>query len=303
VSSVDVAEPLRVRPGNPGSDALRMLPSRLLRESSAEQLGADVVLREFADPPRAAFLLPPTDAIAVILVTRGDYVLETGKGRARSHAVMAPGSSSVTRPGREVHARWRSSGSEPFRSMQLHASREVLERVGAELQISTRRQPDYLHRGDAFLAASVRQIGSELRTGAPRLHLDTLVRVLLEHLLLHGEAEGRSAPRMSARALSEVLDLMRERLDDDLALDELAAAAHLSPHHFLRRFTAATGTTPVRYLTRLRMERAMDLLRTSTLPIEEVGRRCGYSNPSAFSAAFRRHAGRTPTEHRRMRPT
>lgn len=93
---------------------------------------------------------------------------------------------------------------------------------------------------------------------------------------------------------------MRDHLDGEVTLDGLAAQAHLSKFHFLRAFRAATGTTPHRYLVRMRMQKAGQLLRTGRYTVAEVAQRCGYAGSGHFSAAFRRHTGVTPDRYRHM---
>ncbi|GEL23870.1 hypothetical protein PSU4_28240 [Pseudonocardia sulfidoxydans NBRC 16205] len=65
------------------------------------------------------------------------------------------------------------------------------------------------------------------------------------------------------------------------------------------RLFADTGETPAGYLRRRRLERARDLMRTRPSPaVHEVGERCGFASPSAFSRAFRARFGETPREAR-----
>ena len=52
------------------------------------------------------------------------------------------------------------------------------------------------------------------------------------------------------------------------------------------------------YVTALRIEVAQGLLRDTLVPVQEVGERCGYGDAAAFSRAFRRQVGATPTEYR-----
>ena len=60
--------------------------------------------------------------------------------------------------------------------------------------------------------------------------------------------------------LCQLRDLMRECLDEPLTLEDLSAEADLSVYHLLRSFRAAFGETPHEYLTRMRLERAKELL-------------------------------------------
>lgn len=82
---------------------------------------------------------------------------------------------------------------------------------------------------------------------------------------------------MSPRALQRVTDYMAEHLHDQIGLDDLAREAHLSKFHFLRAFKATMGTTPHRYLTQMRMERAAEILASKRHTVSAVASMCGYA--------------------------
>ena len=108
---------------------------------------------------------------------------------------------------------------------------------------------------------------------------------------------------MVAASLLPHLRRARDHADrhyaEDLDLDALAAAAHVSKYHFNRCFTAAYGETPMRYLTRRRIERAQDLLRSANLTVTEICMLVGFSSLGAFSARFRELTGESPSAYRR----
>jgi AraC family transcriptional regulator len=83
-----------------------------------------------------------------------------------------------------------------------------------------------------------------------------------------------------------------------LPLEEIAAAAHLSPFHFARLFKKLTGATPHAYLASLRTARAQSLLADTDLSITEVSARVGYDSPSHFAKAFRQLTGLSPSAFR-----
>lgn len=86
--------------------------------------------------------------------------------------------------------------------------------------------------------------------------------------------------------------------DPDLSLDVVAAANAVSLR-YLHTLFADTGETPAGYLRRRRLERARELMRTRpSLAVHEVGERCGFASPSAFSRAFRARFGESPREAR-----
>ncbi|KOU02981.1 GlxA family transcriptional regulator [Streptomyces californicus] len=85
----------------------------------------------------------------------------------------------------------------------------------------------------------------------------------------------------------------------DLGVDALAARARLSPRHFARAFRAETGTTPGRYVERVRLEHARRLLEDSSDGVEQVARASGYGTPEAMRRAFVKTLATAPAEYRR----
>jgi AraC-like DNA-binding protein len=72
----------------------------------------------------------------------------------------------------------------------------------------------------------------------------------------------------------------------------------VSRSHFCRRFADAYGETPMRYLTRRRIERAQDLLRSANLTVTEVCMLVGFSSLGSFSSRFRELVGESPSDYR-----
>jgi AraC-like DNA-binding protein len=85
---------------------------------------------------------------------------------------------------------------------------------------------------------------------------------------------------------------------EPLDLDRLAAVAGVSKYHFARCFEAAYGETPIRYLTRRRIERAQDLLRHANLTVTEICVVVGFASLGSFSSRFRQLVGESPTAYR-----
>lgn len=86
----------------------------------------------------------------------------------------------------------------------------------------------------------------------------------------------------------------REPLD----LDVLARVARVSKFHLVRSFEAAYGETPIRYVTRRRIERAQDLLRHANLTVTEICVMVGFASLGSFSARFAQLVGESPTAYR-----
>ncbi|MEU6278321.1 GlxA family transcriptional regulator [Streptomyces populi] len=99
--------------------------------------------------------------------------------------------------------------------------------------------------------------------------------------------------------LREVQRWISEHPGDDLSVEALAVRARLSPRHFARAFRTETGTTPGRYVERVRLEHARRLLEDTTDGVEEVARACGYGTPEAMRRVFVKLLGSAPAEYRR----
>ena len=98
------------------------------------------------------------------------------------------------------------------------------------------------------------------------------------------------------------MDYVERRLGEPLRLDELAEVAAFSKYHFHRIFYAHVGETPMQFLTRLRLEKAVQLLvGNSDRTVTEVALDVGYSDMAAFSRAFRKNFGLSPSEYRSRR--
>ena len=78
----------------------------------------------------------------------------------------------------------------------------------------------------------------------------------------------------------------------------LVERSGLAERTFKRRFTAATGYTPIDYVQTLRVEEAKQLLESSATPIDEVGAAVGYEDPTFFRRLFKRTTGVTPSRYR-----
>jgi AraC-like DNA-binding protein/DNA gyrase inhibitor GyrI len=92
--------------------------------------------------------------------------------------------------------------------------------------------------------------------------------------------------------INAVIDHVREHLTEDLSLEALARVAGFSPFHFHRIFKAIAEETVNEMVLRLRLERAVALLRsTPKLSITEAAFECGFTSVSVFSRAFKRRYG------------
>lgn len=94
--------------------------------------------------------------------------------------------------------------------------------------------------------------------------------------------------------------VIRQRYSEPLSLSYLASVAGLSKYHFCRRFQSEVGVTPVKFLISIRMQQARHLLESTTLGVNEITRRVGYSSVTTFTTRFSTLFGVAPNRYRRQ---
>lgn len=99
-------------------------------------------------------------------------------------------------------------------------------------------------------------------------------------------------------ALSPLLDIIRRRLDRPFPIAELARMASMSERTLIRRFKDATGTTPADWLTTVRVDRARELLESSSHSIDAIAEQTGLGSAITLRHHFRRKLGISPTAYR-----
>lgn len=111
----------------------------------------------------------------------------------------------------------------------------------------------------------------------------------------------RQAERPMHMAVQRAIATMHERYHEPITLTDLAAEVFVSPFHFSRIFAKATGVTPGRYLTAVRLFEAKRLLLTSSLTVSDIVCTVGYSSVGTFTSRFTRAVGMSPSQYREPR--
>jgi transcriptional regulator GlxA family with amidase domain len=111
---------------------------------------------------------------------------------------------------------------------------------------------------------------------------------------------GARSAEASDRQVDAAIRLMRENPAAPWTVSQLARKVGVSRPAFARKFVQSTGLSPLRFLTRLRMERAAELLRTSDAKLADVAEQVGYTSEFAFNRAFKRHYRVAPGSYRRQ---
>ncbi|ASM75451.1 HTH-type transcriptional regulator CdhR (plasmid) [Pseudosulfitobacter pseudonitzschiae] len=90
-----------------------------------------------------------------------------------------------------------------------------------------------------------------------------------------------------------------QNYDTSSPVAAMAARSQLTERGFSRRFKKATGQAPASYVQTLRVEEAKQLLETTAMPIDDIAAEVGYSEPSSFRSAFRKHVGISASAYRK----
>src|SRR5262245_25684450 len=107
-------------------------------------------------------------------------------------------------------------------------------------------------------------------------------------------------PTRTLLKLCDIRDLIRDCYAQPLTIEDLSLEAEISAWHFLRSFRGTFGETPHDFLTRIRIERAKELLTVTTRPVTEICFDVGFSSLGSFSTLFRRQVGLSPAQFRRQ---
>jgi AraC-like DNA-binding protein len=227
--------------------------------------------------------------VELILVRRGACRAHWPCGRS-AHAML--GSVLVPRSG---------SPSDDALELEL-VSRAPVELACFELRDRTeRRQSLVLTPGELAREPRLAALRDLLDRECTRSPVSPEVMAHLVEAFLIGASEHRACPRSPSDPLvTRALEQMRRELARRLSVAELARSVGLSRAAFARRFRAELGEPPERYLSRLRMQRAAELLGSTDAGLAAIAAEIGYGSEFAFSRAFKRCFGVSPSGYRRQ---
>lgn len=173
------------------------------------------------------------------------------------------------------------------------------------------RFPRVTLRTDRMVVAS----GGVFTAGSAFAHADLMLAILAETMspsLAHLVAKYLVLDERASQSRYMVMEHLRSadpvvralerfigtNLDRQLTVPQMARATATSPRTLARKLGHALRTTPLRFAQRLRVAKAVHLLETTRLSVDEIATRVGYADPAAFRRIFRRETGEAPHARR-----
>lgn len=122
---------------------------------------------------------------------------------------------------------------------------------------------------------------------------------LLEELF-HLAWKTQEEPGTTDPLMREAAQLLHKRAGEAFSMSEISNVFGLGPVQFTRRFRAAHGKNPIEFLTQIRLENAQRLLIETSLPLDEIAFRCGWSSGAYFVSVFKKQFQTTPGTFRKQ---
>jgi len=217
----------------------------------------------------------------------------------------------------EVHCITDISADEPMDLMNIHFEPRFIWSAGNDmfdvkyLKIFFERNENFENRLDREnpKTATIRDIffdiESEFEKKQPEYEL--MIKVELLKLLVTAirgynyVKKGTttfSVRQQSLHNLEKAMNFIDENLPENINLDSLAKKANMSRTYFCTIFKKLNGISPWDYITIKRIEKAVEMIKTTDITMLELALKCGFNNTANFNRAFRKVTGKVPGDYR-----
>lgn len=237
------------------------------------------------------------DYAIVAIAMRSTIVMLKVDGRCVHDGRMAEGTAVLTSPASRSDAEF--SGACDFIHLFVPTRRllEIAREAGVEAGAGT-GDPKVIVSTDPVIErlAWLLPKASDHEGIASDVFLDGIATAIVTRMFSHSLAKDLPSSRrgLVKWRLKRVQELIEAQLSEPLSLRDLARSAGLSRMHFAAQFRAATGMRPHEYLIRRRIQRAQEMLLTTSVPLVEVALSVGFQTQAHFTTVFRRLLGETP---------
>ncbi|CAO4147908.1 hypothetical protein CLBKND_04776 [Methylorubrum aminovorans] len=228
--------------------------------------------------------------------TKAEIRLHPGRPSSATTVAYLPAGSSAW-----IHT----SDSSSCRWLRLNIASDAFDDGGLPAELLTGSSARlYPKDHDLVICADLMSRECECNGGRSSRYLESLVAAIL---LLLAESPNAESDRPQTGGLApwqfkRATDAMRDGIGGRIDIADIASEVRTSPSHFRRAFKRTTGLTPQAWISKLRIDRAQELMLGSDLSLAEVTTQVGFSDQSHLTRRFRQVTGMSPSEWRRRQP-
>ncbi len=250
--------------------------------------------------------IPPMKHYMIVRYFEGQTPMDRRVESRWKRTTCVPGHISLLSRARPSHWHW----TQDIDVSHVYLSNDLMSRVAQDVlgrPISEVCLHDVLNAEDPVITTISDAIVGETKSSSigGQIYAEALGIQLSVHLLRNYAnikyRESTNQARLSKRQHGKLIEFMKENLQHQVSIENLAEVTGVGVWTFCRRFKETYGTTPSAYLMEKRIERAKEMLRKSELPIKAVAAECGFSDQSHMTRVFRRKLGLTPGQIRQSR--
>lgn len=231
------------------------------------------------------------------------HIALSGKGnfdcRGR-HYELERGDSFFIFPGELV--KYAADEHDPWRYRWFAMTGEGVERMLESVGV-TRERPVRHHRRPERIARLIMQMQQRFQRWDNRCDLlsEACVRLILAEYREPGQISGQHAPQDAVpKQVDQAIRWFTLNYAQPTTIEAVADSLGYHRTHFSKLFKKYTGMSPLQFLTKIRMERAKQLLRKEPLTVEQVASSVGYTDALYFSRQFKRWHGMPPSDFRKQ---
>lgn len=149
---------------------------------------------------------------------------------------------------------------------------------------------------DQQVEMRIKAIYSDIKTARPVSDSDMSLAIYGLFMELYAQ----SGIRENTDAVNDAIRFIIENYHQTITVEDVARSAHLSASQFSRKFKKQTGASPYEYILNVRLAKAKEMLKNTSLPVSEIAYRTGFQSDSNFIYFFKRKEGVSPTRFRKI---
>ena len=171
-------------------------------------------------------------------------------------------------------------------------SLRMKERFAASAMVYAQPDPECARRID--------ELFGELYHYASRdCYLEALLFGSYARLLIDLHENATESTVSASGIVQKAVEYINSHIYEDIRIDSICAAIHVSKYYFCKKFKQSTGLTVMNYILKTRIISAKNMLENSDLSIGQISDRCGFSSQSYFCRVFKEEAGMTPLQYQK----